>query len=290
MKGALAYSVNTVAVKLIDKAGVANTVSLAQKMGINSEMRAVPSIALGSANISLLEMTAVYSCFANEGITSAPYFIKSIEDLEGKMYDNFKSTTAEVRVMKKETAQLMTSMLRTVVHEGTASRLRWRYGVYTDVAGKTGTTQSNADGWFMGVTPGLVIGTWVGADDPRIRFRSTELGQGSNTALPIAAYFLQQVNKDPNYKKLSDAKFPSLSEDLQEKLDCDLYELSDSLTVKIEHLIVKRDSTLLADTLAVMPETFLQGLYQRKQRLKKAAQQLDSLRLLEVEALEGNNE
>ncbi len=290
LKGALAYSVNTVAVKLIDKAGVANTVSLAQKMGINSEMRPVPSIALGSANISLLEMTAVYSCFANDGVTSTPYFIKTIEDLDGKMYNNFKSTTAGVRVMKKETAQLMTSLLRTVVHEGTASRLRWRYGVYTDVAGKTGTTQSNADGWFMGVTPGLVIGTWVGADDPRIRFRSTELGQGSNTALPIAAYFLQQVNKDPAYKQLSNAKFPALSEDLQEKLDCDLYELSDSLTLKIEQLIVKRDSTLRADTLAVMPETFLQGLYQRKQRLKKAAQQLDSLRLLEVEVLEGNNE
>ncbi len=289
MKGALAYSVNTVAVKLIEKAGVSNTVSLAQKMGITSEIKDVPSIALGSSNISLMEMVAAYSCFANEGVTSSPFYIKTIEDLDGKIYNDFKPADG-VRVMKKETAQLMTSMLRTVVHEGTASRLRWRYGVYSDVAGKTGTTQSNADGWFMGFTPGLVVGTWVGADDPRIRFRSTELGQGSNTALPIAAYFLQQVNKDPLYKRMSEVKFPSLPEALQEKLDCDLYELSDSLSFKIEKMIAKRDSTLRADTTAVMPESFLQVIYQRKQKLLKASQELDSLKLLEVELLEGDNE
>ena len=252
-------------------------------MGITSEMPDVPSIALGSSNISLMEMTAAYSCFANEGISSTPYYIKSIEDLDGKMYNNFKPSTGGKQVMKKETAQLVTSMLRTVVHEGTASRLRWRYGVYSDVVGKTGTTQSNADGWFMGVTPSLVIGTWVGADDPRIRFRSTELGQGSNTALPIAAYFLQAINKDPTYKLLSDAKFPSLSESLREKLDCDLYELTDSLSFKIERMIAKRDSTLLADTTVVMPESFLQVLWQRKQKRMKASQQQDSLRLLDFQ-------
>ena len=168
--------------------------------------------------------------------------------------------------------------------------MRWRYGVYTDVAGKTGTTQSNADGWFMAVTPQLVIGTWVGADDPRIRFRSTELGQGSNTALPITAYFLQQVNKDVRYKRLSEAKFPSLSEDLQQKLDCDLYELNDSLSLKIEQLIFKRDSTIQADTtLAPPPESFLQVLYQRKMKMQKASHQRDSLKEQEVEVLEGNN-
>lgn len=91
--------------------------------------------------------------------------------------------------MSSETAALVTNMMRTVVTEGTASRLRWKYGVLTDVAGKTGTTQANADGWFMAITPNLVMGSWVGADDPRIRFRSTELGQGSNTALPITGYF-----------------------------------------------------------------------------------------------------
>ena len=291
MKGALAYSVNTIAAKLIEKAGVSNTVALARNMGITSEMPEVPSISLGTSNISLMEMIAVYSCFANEGVTSSPYFIDTIKDLNGIVFNNFKPTPTGTPVMQKETAQLITSMLRTVVHEGTASRLRWRYGVYTDVAGKTGTTQSNADGWFMAVTPKLVIGTWVGADDPRIRFRNTELGQGSNTALPITAYFLQQVNKDVAYKTISEAKFTSLPDVLQKKLNCDLYELTDSLTARIEQMIFQRDSTIQADTLATPPpESFLQMLYQRKMKIKKAFQQLDSLRLLKVEILEGENE
>lgn len=282
MKGALAYSVNTVAVKLIEKAGVTNTVTLARNMGITSDMPDVPSIALGASSISLMEMTAAYSCIANEGVTSTPYFISTIKDLDDKMYANFKPTTSGTRVMKKETAQLITSMLRTVVHEGTASRIRWQYGVYTDVAGKTGTTQSNADGWFMAITPKLVIGTWVGADDPRIRFRSTELGQGGNTALPITAYFLQSVNKDAAFKTLSEAKFPVLPQALQEKLSCDLYELTDSLSLRIEKIIYKRDSTMLADTLAKPPESFLQMLYERKKKMLKSTQQRDSLKLLEL--------
>ena len=289
MKGALAYSINTVAVKLIEKAGVSNTVTLAKNMGITSDMPAVPSISLGSSSISLMEMTAVYSCLANEGVASTPYFLSTITDLNGKVFDNFNPVSSNTRVMKKETAQLITSMLRTVVREGTASRLRWRYGVYTDVAGKTGTTQSNADGWFMAMTPKLVIGTWVGADDPRIRFRSTELGQGSNTALPITAYFLQQVNKDARYSYLSKATFPKLTESLQDRLNCDLYELPNSLSVRIEKMIFKRDSIMQADTLASPPESFLQMLYQRKMKMIKVSQHLDSLKMLELDVSEGIN-
>ncbi len=289
MKGALAYSINTIAVKLIEKAGVLNTVTLAKNMGITSDMPEVPSISLGSSNISLMEMTAAYSCLANEGVAIAPYFLNNITDLNGKVFDNFKPVTDKAQVMKKVTAQLITSMLRTVVQEGTASRLRWRYGVYTDVAGKTGTTQSNADGWFIAMTPKLVIGTWVGADDPRIRFRTTELGQGSNTALPITAYFLQQVNKDAKYSSLSKATFPPLAEPLQARLDCDLYELTDSLSVRIEKIIFKRDSIMKSDSLAKPPESFLQMLYERKVKMLKATQQLDSIKMLELDVSEGIN-
>ena len=210
MRGALAYSVNTVSVKLIQEAGVTNTIALARKMGITSEMPEVPSIALGSSSISLMEMTGAYACIANEGIAVYPYYIESIHDLDGNIFTDFKSASSGKRALSKETAQLVTRMMQTVVHEGTASRLRWRYGVYNDVAGKTGTTQANADGWFMAMTPNLVIGTWVGADDPRIRFRYTELGQGSSTALPMVAYFLKQVNQDTTFKKISDAKFKPL--------------------------------------------------------------------------------
>jgi penicillin-binding protein 1A len=174
-----------------------------------------------------MEMTGAYACIANQGIAVYPYYIESIHDLDGKVYDTFKSKESGKRAFSKETAQLVTRMMQTVVHEGTASRLRWRYGVLNDVAGKTGTTQANADGWFIAMTPNLVIGSWVGADDPRIRFRYTELGQGSSTALPMVAHFLKRVNQDTTFKKISLAKFQPLPRDLQMELDCDLYELSD---------------------------------------------------------------
>jgi penicillin-binding protein 1A len=278
MRGALAYSVNTVSVKLIQEAGVINTIGLAKKMGITSELPDVPSIALGSSSISLMEMTTAYACLANEGVTNPPYYIKTISDLEGKVYDDFKPKGSGKRAISKETALLVRQLMQTVVHEGTASRLRWKYGVYTDVAGKTGTTQANADGWFMAITPKLAIGTWVGADDPRIRFRNTKLGQGSNTALPIAAYFLNQVNKDKTYNEISNAKFKKLPYELQEQLACDLYELNDDLWADIEKTIFKRDSIQHADTLAKPREdSFLEMLYKRKLRMQQAAHRRDSI-------------
>jgi penicillin-binding protein 1A len=273
MRGALAYSVNTVSVKLINRAGINNTIRLARNMGINSEIPDVPSIALGSSAVSLMEMTAAYACFANEGISSYPYFIKKIEDREGNVYDHFKPEVSGKRTMKKETALMVRHMLQTVVQEGTASRLRWRYGVYNDIAGKTGTTQANADGWFMAMTPNLVIGTWVGADDPRIRFRSTMLGQGSNTALPMVAYFLRDVNKDEKYKDLSEARFKPLPMAIRRNMDCDLYEINDDLWQQIEKTVYSRDSLMQVDSLAkVPPETFLQTLYKRKRRIILASQ------------------
>jgi len=278
MRGALAYSVNTVSAKLIQEAGVENTIALAHSMGITSDIPDVPSIALGASSISLMEMTTVFSCFANEGIAVIPYYITRISDLDGRIYDDFNGTGEKKRVFSEETAALMISLLRGVVNEGTAARLRYQYGIYSDVAGKTGTTQSNADGWFMAMTPKLVVGTWVGADDPRIRFRRTDLGQGSSTALPITGVFLKQVNNDPTYKSITDAKFDQLPLALQGKLDCDLYELSDDLILEIEKSIFQRDSLIQADTAAtVPPETFLQTIYKRKLKIKAAQEQRDSI-------------
>ena len=273
MRGALAYSVNTVSVKLIQRAGIANTIDLARKLGISSDLEADPSISLGSSSISMMEMTGAYSALANDGISSYPYFIQSIQDRKGKIFDDFKPPSSGNRALSPETTQLVRQMLQGVVQEGTASRLRWRYNILNDVAGKTGTTQDNADGWFMAVTPKIVIGTWVGADDPRIRFRSTYLGQGSNTALPMVAYFLEKVNKDNTYDEISNAKFPSLPDALRSRLDCDLYELDDSLLRDIEKTVWQRDSIMQADTLsAPPPETFLQMLYRRKMRIMLASQ------------------
>jgi penicillin-binding protein 1A len=274
MRGALAYSVNTVSVKLINRAGIGNTIRLARRMGIRSKIPGVPSIALGSCDISLMEMTAAYACLANDGVSNYPFFISSIRDREGNVFTGFRPADSRRRALKKETAQLVRQMLQSVVQEGTASRLRWKYGIYNDVAGKTGTTQRNADGWFMAMTPRLVVGTWVGADDPRIRFRDTSLGQGSNTALPIVAYFLKRLNDDPDYKFVSEAKFPSLSSAAQTKLNCDLYELNDDLWTEIEKSMHMRDSVIRIDTLATPPpETFLQSLYKRKRKILLVSQE-----------------
>lgn len=276
MRGALAYSVNTVSVKLIHRAGIRNTIALARRVGITSDMEEDPSISLGSTSISIMEMTGAYATLANDGIASYPYFIQSIHDRRGQIFDDFKAETSGERAISSETAQLVRRMLQSVVQEGTASRLRWRYNIYNDVGGKTGTTQENADGWFMAITPKLVIGTWVGADYPRIHFRSTYLGQGSNTALPMVAYFMDQINDDSTYRHIAEARFPQLPYQLRNKLNCDLYELDDMLLADIEKSVWQRDSIMRADTLsAPPPETFLQMLYRRKMRILLASQPED---------------
>lgn len=292
MAGGLAYSVNTVAVKLIQQAGVTNTITLARKMGITSVIPEVPSISLGVSSVSLLEITTVYACLANEGVTSYPYLINSIVDLNGKVIQDFIPKESGQRVLSKVTAQLTLNMLQGVVNEGTASRMRYKYSVYNDIGGKTGTTQSNADGWFMAITPAFVMGSWVGADDPRIRFRSTMLGQGSNTALPIVAYFMQQVNRDKTFDSLARAKFNPLPDELRKRMDCDLYELDENLVLDIQQMIYQRDSivrfkemvmrtdSLAADTIVVPQESFLEQLYRRKLRIEAFKARQDSVRVI----------
>jgi penicillin-binding protein 1A len=286
MRGALAYSVNTVAVKMIQRAGVSNTVHLARSMGILAEMPNVPSIALGSSSVSLMEMTTAFACLANEGLATETHYINEIRDRQGNVLEGFGTPARPKRVLSEETALLVRQMLQTVVHEGTASRLRWRYGIYNDVAGKTGTTQANADGWFMAMTPRLVVGTWVGADDPRIHFRSTDLGQGSNTALPMFAYFMKQVNADTTFKTLAKASFPPLPKALRQKLTCDLYELDPRLLNEISKTIRQQDSLQQADTLAApRRESFLEKLYKRKMKVLEASLPRDTTAVKELEEL-----
>jgi penicillin-binding protein 1A len=220
MEGGLAGSVNTVSVKLLEKAGIGNAIAIARKMGIKSELPAVPSLALGTPSISVLEMVGAYCVLANNGNYSAPHYVTAIADQHGEVIQGFTKLKNSERAMSSETAQLMIHMLKSVVSEGTGSSLRTRYGVMNDVAGKTGTTQSNVDGWFMAVTPKLVIGTWVGSDDPQMHFSSTAMGQGAATALPITARFLQQVNKDRELEDFTLARFESIPESLLSKLDC----------------------------------------------------------------------
>ena len=219
MKGALTKSVNTVAVNLLDQTGIKRVVKLAESMGVKNELPAVPSLALGTANISVSELASVYSTFVNDGVPVMPYTIERIEDSNREIvYENtFKE---QERAISGGTCALMIDMMKNVVDSGTARRLRRKYNLPNELAGKTGTTQDNADGWFASITPNLVMISWVGADHPQFRFRSTALGQGANTALPITALFLKSVNSDDELSYISKAKFSSLSYDLTEAMDC----------------------------------------------------------------------
>ncbi len=232
MEGGLTYSVNTVAVHVLEKAGIDNTVSLAQKMGITSELDPVPSLALGTPSISVTEMVAAYSCMTNNGKTVKPFYITSIASRNDVALERFKPVLGD-QVLTTENAQMLVHMLKRAVNEGTGAGMRSRFGINNDMSGKTGTTQSNADGWFIAMTPKLVVGSWVGADDPRIRFRSTALGQGASTALPIVATFFQQVNADAEFKQLTRARFSPLPASLERRLSCDPYKTDTNVLEKI---------------------------------------------------------
>ncbi|MDF2454970.1 MAG: penicillin-binding protein [Cytophagaceae bacterium] len=223
MEGALTKSVNTVSAELIVRSGINNTIQLARKMGINSELEPIPSIALGSGDVSLTEMVTAYGTFANEGLVSKPVYLIRITDKQGKDIFLHKQQKPK-RVLSTDDAAMLTHMLQNAVNEGTGSSLRSVYGFRRDIAGKTGTTQSQADGWFIGFTPDLVAGVWVGAEDRRVHFRSLALGKGAATALPIWAKFMAKVDRDPAFKKNRTQHFAPLSAAALERLDCMAYE------------------------------------------------------------------
>ncbi|MBX9853420.1 MAG: transglycosylase domain-containing protein [Cytophagaceae bacterium] len=221
MQGALTNSVNTVSAQLIIKAGIPNVMSLAKQMGIQSKLDPVPSLALGTADVSLYEMVSAFSVFANRGDYIAPRYLLKITDTQGKVIKDFTDRRKKQRVLSPTNSDIMVSMLQNVVNHGTAARLRYTYNIEGDVAGKTGTTQSHADGWFIGFTPDLVAGAWVGAEDRRIHFRSIDLGQGAAMALPVWGIFMNKVYKDPSYKKLKNEKFRVNTEDVALQLTCE---------------------------------------------------------------------
>lgn len=220
LKTALSQSMNTIAVKVLMETGIENVIDQAKKMGIESDLPQVPSIALGTASLSLSELTSAYTSFVNQGKYSKPYYITKIEDGNGNILAEFKPEIAKNRAFSEDTRQIMINMLQATVNEGTATRLRYKYGLQNDIAGKTGTTQDNKDGWFVGITPNLVCVTWVGADDHRIGFRNTAIGQGANSALPIFAKLMQKMNANPEFNKITNARFDPLSPELAELMEC----------------------------------------------------------------------
>ncbi|GAB1419488.1 transglycosylase domain-containing protein [Bacteroidales bacterium] len=195
LRWALANSNNWISAYLIKRFPPESVIQMARKMGVVSPIDAVPAIALGTPEISLSEMVGAMNTFSNKGVFIKPYFITRIEDKHGNLIERFVPEQSEA--MSELTAYKMIQLMKGVVESGTGIRLRTKYQLTNPIAGKTGTTQNQSDGWFMGLTPDMTTGVWTGAEDRSVHFRSIKMGQGANTALPIWALYMQKIYNDP---------------------------------------------------------------------------------------------
>ena len=229
LKQALANSINTISAKLIDKTGPEAVIELTHKLGVKSEIPAQPSIALGAVDITVQDMVAAYGTFANQGVYVKPQFISRIEDKSGVVI--YEPIPESHDVLNKDIAFAVIKLLEGVTESGSGARLRTEGGGSGDnrwtgypymfknpIAGKTGTTQNQSDGWFMGMVPNLVTGVWVGCEDRSARFKGLTYGQGATAALPVWAYFMKKCYEDENLK-VSKEPFDRPS-NLSIKVDC----------------------------------------------------------------------
>ncbi len=223
MKGALAKSLNTVTVDVMLEAGITNTIKVARDLGISADMPKFPSLALGVASVSLEEMVEAFAGIVNDGKPVQSHYLLEISDMNGNVLETFQYNLNTKSVVSSESCRAVINMMEAVVNEGTGSRIRTMFNIPGDFAGKTGTTQNNSDGWFIGLTPNLVTGCWVGADDPRIHFRSTSLGQGAYMALPIVGKFFNKMYSDPKFSKLKNSRFAQPDAQLLAILDMPSY-------------------------------------------------------------------
>ena len=236
LKRALALSINTVSAKLIDKTGPEAVASLTKKLGVKSDIPSQPSIALGAVEITVEDMVAAYSTFANQGVYIKPQFISRIEDKNGVVL--YEPVPDSHDVLNKDIAYAVIKLLEGVTESGSGVRLRTQGGgsgdtrwtgypyMFTNpIAGKTGTSQNQSDGWFIGMVPNLVTGVWVGCEDRSARFKGITYGQGATAALPIWGYMMKKCYED---KDLIISKDP--------------FERPDNLSIKVDCYERKRDT------------------------------------------------
>ena len=206
LKWGLAQSNNWISAQLMSRINPQDFINILHKFGINTPgIEPSMVLCLGPNEVSVCEMVSAYTTFANHGIHCAPMFVTKIEDSEGNVLAEFLPRLNEV--ISDDSANKMLVMLKGVIDGGTGSRMRYRYNVRCEMGGKTGTTNLNSDGWFMGFTPSLVNGCWVGGEDRDIHFDSTSIGQGANMALPIWAYYMQKVFADKTLDYDPEEKF-----------------------------------------------------------------------------------
>jgi len=221
LKWALANSNNWISAYLIGRFSPQSVRQMARKMGVKSDIPAVPSIALGTPDLSLYEMVGAMNTFVNKGVYVTPTFVTKIEDKNGNVLERFVPEKTEA--MNEVTAYKMLKLMEGVVESGTGIRLRYKYQFHNPIAGKTGTTQNQSDGWFMGITPDITTGVWVGAEDRSVHFRTIGLGQGANMALPIWALYMKKVYSDPSLG-ISQGDFDTPLRDVMIEFDCEKYD------------------------------------------------------------------
>ncbi len=227
LKIALANSINTITAYVMKKFGPQAVIDLARKLGITAPIDPFPAICLGTPSISVYEMTAAHCTFTNKGVYTQPVVITRIEDKSGNVLEEFVPKTHEV--MNEQTAYTMLNLMEAVVNHGSGRRLRFRYKLEHPIAGKTGTTQNQSDGWFIGHTPDLVTSVWVGCEDRAAHFRTIVEGQGASMALPIFGLYMQQVYADKDIN-ISTGAFERPEGELSVELDCDKYDKLNSNT------------------------------------------------------------
>lgn len=241
LKHAFALSVNTAAVQLAQQIGIPEIIRYAHLLGIKTPLENKPSTSLGSSDVSLLELVNSYATVVNDGMYHDPIFISKIEDKDGNVI--YQAPTEQHRVIPYETAFLMTEMLKGGLTEpGGTSQALWAFDLFhydTDFGGKTGTSSNHSDAWYVGVTKNLIGGAWVGGDHRSVHFRTGALGQGSRTALPVFAYFMEKVLKDDRFKQYR-GKFPTKpKEPISKPYNCSTYIPRDTTAV---------DTTTVEDT------------------------------------------
>lgn len=240
IQAALSRSVNTIAVELLMENGIDSVHSTARKMGIHSRIPVEPSIALGTAELSLFEMTRAYTTFLNRGTPATPRMIKAIYNSDGRLIYEFPASVPPGELaISEETASAILGMLSKSTEDGSASPLRTRYGIKHAVAGKTGTHQNFTDGWFMGMTPDLVFGTWIGGVSSRVQLPEN-IGFASRNALPVAGTFLQELSRNPDLDPIQE-NFHPYQQNASFTTECEDYR-EERFTDKVKDFFTGRDS------------------------------------------------
>jgi penicillin-binding protein 1A len=202
LKGALTHSINTISVQVLFSAGIENVVRLAQQLGVTSKLNKVPSLVLGTSDVSILEMVQVYATLANRGTRANLYGIHQILDQKGNvLFDRTLQNGENLLVADPEAVDILNEMMLNVSVEGTGRRIYQNYRIPYPISGKTGTTQNQSDGWYIGANPDLVIGSWVGTQDRRIHFRNLGTGSGGATALPMVGSLFEYAARNRYLQK-----------------------------------------------------------------------------------------